>query len=206
MEQTYTHPEIGKITITKRFGNKNFRIRVHPTKGVMLSAPYLSSNKEILKVIEENLNWIKKNILKAAERKEEKARLSQTSPMPKTEEEWHKLIEEAKKYLYPRIGELALKYGFAEKRPEGIYYEFKQVTLKNNKTNWGSCSTKKNINLNIRLMLVPEYLRDYIIIHELCHLRHPNHGPKFHCLLNSLLDGKEKQYSKELRELTIGWW
>ena len=52
MEQTYTHPEIGKITITKRFGNKNFRIRVHPTKGVMLSAPYLSSNKEILEVIE----------------------------------------------------------------------------------------------------------------------------------------------------------
>lgn len=57
--------------------------------------------------------------------------------------------------------------------------EINQIRLKNNSTNWGSCSSKNNINVSIRLLLAPEYVVDYVLIHELCHLQHRNHSQNF---------------------------
>lgn len=54
-----------------------------------------------------------------------------------------------------------------------------QVRLKNNSTNWGSCSSKNNINVSVRLLLAPEFAVDYVLIHELCHLVHRNHSKQF---------------------------
>ena len=82
----------------------------------------------------------------------------------------------AKAYLPGRLRELAAQYGF----------EFNQVRIKHNVSNWGSCSSKKNINLNLNLMRLPAELRDYVMLHELCHLREMNHGPQFKALLASV--------------------
>lgn len=82
----------------------------------------------------------------------------------------------AKAYLPGRLRELAAQYGF----------EFNQVRIKHNVSNWGSCSSKKNINLNLNLMRLPAELRDYVMLHELCHLREMNHGPQFKALLESV--------------------
>ena len=87
-----------------------------------------------------------------------------------------RLREEAKAFLPGRLRELAGRHGF----------EFNQVRIKHNVSNWGSCSSKGNINLNLNLMRLPEHLRDYVMLHELCHLRQMNHGPEFHALLESL--------------------
>jgi predicted metal-dependent hydrolase len=76
---------------------------------------------------------------------------------------------EAKRYLPGRARELANQLG----------YSFKALTIKNNKTNWGSCSSLKNINLNLHLMRLPDRLIDYILVHELVHTKIPNHGPLF---------------------------
>ena len=78
-----------------------------------------------------------------------------------------------------------------------------RVAIKNNVSNWGSCSSKGNINLNMRLILLPEHLQDYVILHELCHLRYPDHGPAFHALLDSLLGGEEHKLRRELNEWRI---
>ena len=76
---------------------------------------------------------------------------------------------EAKRYLPGRTRVLADRLG----------YSFKAVTVKNNKTNWGSCSSLKNINLNLHLMRLPDRLIDYILVHELVHTIIPNHGSSF---------------------------
>lgn len=86
------------------------------------------------------------------------------------------LRAEAKAYLPGRLEELAELYGF----------RYNQVRIKHNVSNWGSCSVKGNINLNLNLMRLPEELRDYVMLHELCHLKHMNHGPQFHALLESV--------------------
>ena len=94
-------------------------------------------------------------------------------------QEWLKkiIIEElriqAKTHLPQRTHELAQTYGF----------HYKDVKIQSSRTNWGSCSTKSNINLNLNIVRLPYILRDYILLHELCHLRHHDHGQAFHLLL-----------------------
>jgi len=83
--------------------------------------------------------------------------------------------ENAKIYLPRRVYELAEMHGF----------EYEKVRIKNQKTRWGSCSAKRNINLNLRLMMAPDEAIDYVIIHELCHLRELNHNPAFWALVES---------------------
>lgn len=82
---------------------------------------------------------------------------------------------QAQDYLPKRAEELANKNGF----------EFARVRIKNQKTRWGSCSAKRNINLNMRLMMAPDAAIDYVIIHELCHLRELNHSPAFWAIVES---------------------
>ena len=104
------------------------------------------------------------------------------------------LRAEAKAWLVPRLAQLASEHGFS----------YNKVFIKNNVSNWGSCSTKGNINLNMQLMRLPEELRDYVMLHELCHLKQLNHGPEFHALLDTLCGGREMELRRQLRQYHIG--
>lgn len=80
---------------------------------------------------------------------------------------------QARDYLPARARELAAKYGFS----------FHNVAIRNQRTRWGSCSSNGNLNFNQRLMMAPPQAIDYVIIHELCHLREMNHSPRFWALV-----------------------
>ena len=80
---------------------------------------------------------------------------------------------QAQEYLPLRTRQLADFHGF----------EYETLRIKNQKTRWGSCSAKRNINLNLRLMMAPDGAIDYVIIHELCHLRELSHNPAFWALV-----------------------
>jgi predicted metal-dependent hydrolase len=82
-------------------------------------------------------------------------------------ENWYR--HEAKIYISKRVAELAKQHGF----------EYEKVTIKGQNTRWGSCSAKRNLNFNWKLMMTPPTAIDYVIIHELCHLREMNHSKKF---------------------------
>jgi len=100
---------------------------------------------------------------------------------------------EAKKHLPAQTEKFALMFGF----------KINSVMIKNHTSRWGSCSATNNINLNLHVMRLPEHLSDFIILHELCHTIHKNHGPKFHELLNTLTGGNEKTLNNELKRYTI---
>ncbi len=72
------------------------------------------------------------------------------------------------------------------------------------KGRWGSCSARRDINLSCYLVLLPAHLREYVMLHELCHTREMNHGPRFWALLDSLTDGRAKALQKELGEHRTG--
>jgi len=99
------------------------------------------------------------------------------------------LRKEAKEFLPERVKELAIKFRIT----------YSQLFLKNLKSRWGSCSSVNNINLNIHLMRLPDHLIDYVILHELTHTVHKNHGPKFWQTLENL-SGNARLFAKEMKK------
>ncbi len=100
----------------------------------------------------------------------------------------HKALrKEAKEYLPQRTDELALAHNLL----------FKEVRIRNNKTRWGSCTGDNKIYLNLHLMRLPDYLIDYVILHELAHTQIKNHSRTFWNLLDSICPGS-KNLDKDL--------
>jgi len=102
------------------------------------------------------------------------------------------LRKEAKMHLPERLGEMASLHGLS----------FNKVFIKNNKTRWGSCSSKNNINLSLHLMRLPLHLSDYVILHELTHTVHRNHSKQFWMHLDKLT-GDAKRLDKELSQYRL---
>jgi len=102
------------------------------------------------------------------------------------------LRAQAKAELPSRLAALAAQHGFV----------YNKVFIKNNVSNWGSCSSLGNINLNLRLVTLPTELADYVMLHELCHLRYMNHGPQFHALLETVCPG-HRELARRLRAIPI---
>jgi hypothetical protein len=96
---------------------------------------------------------------------------------------------EARKILPGRLAELAQIYGF----------QFNKVGIRNNKRNWGSCSGRNNISLNLQMMKLPEELIDYILLHELVHTKIKNHGPQFWEKLDEITGKKARELAKKVR-------
>ena len=102
---------------------------------------------------------------------------------------------EAKAYLPQRVDALCKTFGF----------RCGTVTIRNTRSRWGSCSSENNLSLSIHLMKLPDHLIDYVIVHELCHTLHKNHGAEFHQLLDRLTGGKHPQLRQELKNYTTRW-
>ncbi|MCD8073131.1 MAG: M48 family metallopeptidase, partial [Alistipes sp.] len=102
---------------------------------------------------------------------------------------------EAKLLLPPRLRELALRTGL----------DFRKVAVRNTVSKWGSCSAQNDISLSLHLMRLPDHRIDYILIHELCHTVHKNHGPDFHRLLDRLTGGRHAALRREMRSYHTRW-
>lgn len=167
--KVYLDPEIGEVTFRKSVRSRSMSIRVHPVKGVTVSVPYIMPYAAARVFFEMRRGWI----LETIARQKEKYR---DAVIPSSAE-IEVLRRKAKAELPGRLAELAARYGFA----------YNRVTIKHNATNWGSCSSKGNINLNLNIVRLPAVLQDYVLLHELCHLRHQDHGHAFHLLLEHVL-------------------
>lgn len=97
----------------------------------------------------------------------------------------------AKEYLVYRTIELANMYNFT----------VNNIRVKKVKTRWGSCSSKNNINLNLKLIMADKKAIDYVIVHELCHTKELNHSKKFWGLVEKLMPNY-KEYQKYLKQMS----
>jgi predicted metal-dependent hydrolase len=96
---------------------------------------------------------------------------------------------EAKRLLPVRLAELATHHNFA----------YTSVRITSSRTRWGSCTQRRTINLSLYLMRLPWHLIDYVLLHELCHTREMNHGPRFWTQLNSVTANQAHALRHELR-------
>ena len=168
-EKVIVDPQIGEVVFRKSMRSRNISIRVHPVKGVSVTVPSMLPYAAARIFFEARRDWI---LQAMAKQKEQQRNVHVATP-----EEIESLRRQAKAVLPARLAELASRYGFT----------YNRVTIKHNATNWGSCSSKGNINLNLTIMRLPRVLQDYVLLHELCHLRHQDHGHGFHLLLEHVL-------------------
>lgn len=162
-------PVVGDVTLKKSVSSRRITIRVHPRKGVSVTVPYIMPYAAAQAFFLARRGWI----IETMKRQEEKYR---NVPQPSSSE-IESLRRQARAELPGRLAELAARYGFS----------YNRVTVKHNVSNWGSCSSKGNINLNLNIVRLPRVFQDYVLLHELCHLRHQDHGKGFHLLLEHVL-------------------
>ena len=146
-----------------RSGRKTIALQVRES-GIVVRAPYQTREQEILRFIKEHLGWIEKQ-----QKKLETAAKESIHIDPLSKEELRTLAEKARTDLTERTARFAPYIGVT----------YGKISIRHQKTKWGSCSSKGNLNFNCLLMLAPEKVRDYVVVHELCHRKQMNHSPAF---------------------------
>jgi len=171
---------IGSVLFEKSKRAKRVIIYVRFVKGVRVAVPARTSFKKALEFVHLKKQWIQKN-LKKTKRKEnqQKAFLDRSLAIDRAD---------TKKRLTDRLNHLAEQHGFT----------YNKISIREQKTRWGSCSNNNNISLNYKLILLPKELIDYVILHELVHTRIHNHSKKFWTELDRYT-GNSKAMAKKLR-------
>lgn len=129
---------------------------------VIVRAPKWMKDKEINRLLGLKKDWIEKHLEIYEERKK--------SLTPFTDEEIKELTLKAKKIIPQRVEFYAGKIGV----------DYNRITIRHQKTRWGSCTSSGNLNFNCLLVLFPEEVLDSIVVHELCHRKHMNHSTEFY--------------------------
>ncbi len=142
---------------------RRYLIRVEDDGRVRVTVPRWGSKREAAAFAEREYAWIEKQRARLAGQRAALAR----EPMPKEIE--RELRNRAKRELPGRLLELAARHALTVTR----------VSVRNQRWRWGSCSRNGHICLNWRLVQMPDAVRDYVMIHELMHLRRMDHSPKF---------------------------
>lgn len=174
-----------KVTVI-RSNRKTVAIQVNSDLSVTVRAPRSVSEKDIEEILKKKEAWISKHIEKIKETKER----VETEPTEKlTREKVIALAEEALKVIPERVEYFAKVIGVT----------YGKITVRNQKTRWGSCSSKGNLNFNCLLMLAPPEVLDYVVVHELCHRKQMNHSKAFWLEVEKVLpDYKEaRKWLKE---------
>jgi predicted metal-dependent hydrolase len=174
---------IGTVLIERSPRAKRISVSIRPFKGVRVAVPFGISFEAAQSFAQSKAGWIKKHLSKM-ERLEQRAKtLAESALLDRSA---------ARRRLSERLIQLARKHGFT----------YNRVFIKNQKTRWGSCSNKNNINLNINLVRLPQELIDYTLLHELVHTRIKNHSPAFWDQMDALL-GDAKKIDKKLSEYEV---
>lgn len=155
------HPTLGKVHFKRSKRAKYIRLSINSSKKINVTIPYNNSRLNAEKFINLKTDWIKKQLIKIDQRN--------LYTLSNKENDNNYNEQEAKAILRCRLDELARMYGFS----------YNRSCIRSQKTRWGSCSAKNNINLNIKLLKLPKDLRDYVILHELVHTKIKDHSKIF---------------------------
>lgn len=177
---------IGPVFLEHSSRARRITITIRPDKRVRVAVPTRVSFLTALEFVNKKENWIRKTL----------ARIRQIKSRQKVLANLFSSIDEetARRVLLSRLQTLARKHGF----------NYNKVYIRNQRTRWGSCSHNNNISLNMKILVLSDELRDYVLLHELVHTRVYNHGKRFWNDLNKYvpdakaMDSRLRQYDLRL--------
>ena len=144
----------------RKSDRKTIAIHITPAGEVEVRCPRRCGKREVDAFVRSKQDWIHKHLQAMAQR-----------PVfpPFSASELQTLANQAVAVLPGKVRQFACQIGVS----------YGRITIRSQKTRWGSCTAQGNLNFNCLLMLCPEDVRDYVVIHELCHRKHLNHSPEF---------------------------
>lgn len=185
---------VGPVLFERSKRAKRLSISVRPFRGVRVAVPLGLSLKKAEAFAHAKSRWIRKHLdrMKRIEQQHETFRPDRVGvDIGASSAEGIGRVAAGSR-LIDRLNELAGKHGFA----------YNKVSIRNQRTRWGSCSPKNNISLNVKLASLPDELIDYVILHELVHTRVRNHSKDFWAMLDGLVVHAKRMDSR-LKEYTL---
>lgn len=149
-----------------RSRRKSLAIEITPELQVVVRAPARMPVREINAFVQEKDDWIRAHLQRMAEKKRLR---EQYREQALSKEELQELATQAMKLIPQKVHYYAQIIGVT----------YGRITIRNQRTRWGSCSGKGNLNFNCLLLLMPEEVLDYVVVHELCHRKEMNHSARF---------------------------
>ena len=148
-----------------RSRRKTMAVEIKPDGRIIVRAPMRASQKRIESFLADHKEWIITHLIKMRDELSEESEADKLSvaDIKKLANEAMKVIPKRVAYYAPLVG---VNYG--------------RITIRNQKTRWGSCSSKGNLNFNCLLMLTPPEVLDSVVVHELCHIKYMNHSKNFY--------------------------
>jgi predicted metal-dependent hydrolase len=151
-----------EYSVRLHFKSRGLRLTIYPDKGLIVTTRREMRPATIEKFIREKKDWVLATL--------EYYRLQPArSVVTHTGKVLKDLREQARLLAVERLEYFNAHY----------HHAYGKVTIRNQKTRWGSCSAKRTLSFNYKIALLPSYLADYIVVHELCHVKQMNHSKKF---------------------------
>ena len=153
------------MRIIRSAKRRTFALQIKPREGLIVRVPIHATQEQVEKFINDHKDWIEKHLKAMEERQKELSSVDKLTigEIRALADEALKLIPERVKYYAPLLG---VKYG--------------RITIRNQRSRWGSCSGRKNLNFNCLLMLTLPEVIDSVVVHELAHLKEMNHSERFY--------------------------
>lgn len=174
-----------EYSLNKKSKNRTLRVTIKDDGQVYVSAPLWLSVSKIENFLQKKSDWIMKKI-DLLKNQEEKIKL------PTGKKDYLENKEKARKIITQKTKEIS----------EKLNLKFSKIRIGNQKSRWGSCSKSGTLSFNYKLIYLPENLIDYIIVHEVCHLKELNHSHRFWSLVDSSFPNR-KEVRKQFKKYKI---
>ncbi len=158
-------------TLTKSAKRRSISVQISPGGEVSVKSPYFVTKRTIETFLYKKSDWIYAHYIEA---------------LGKTKKDIRKDEDEAKKTSYKKLARKVIT-ARTEYYASILGTTYNTLSIRDQKTRWGSCSGRNNLSFNWRLILAPPEILDYVVVHELCHLVHMNHSKEFWTLVGSIL-------------------
>lgn len=173
----YIMNEQKTYTIKRHARSRRVTISIHGDGRVVVTAPRRIAESVIHAFVVQKETWIETT------RQKQREKRKYIIPSNTVQPSYDACKARAKQFLKLRVEEINTHYQF----------EYARISVKDLKSRWGSCSSKKNLNFHYKLLFLPLDLVDYVVVHELCHLKEMNHSEKFWTLVSEIVPDYKKK-------------